>query len=361
VEEASLSGFGEIAINRWWTVKLSVGRYWLLAFALAALQLLSAGERARADELSARILTLLQSKASLLLTILAFALQTGLIVYLLIERRRRRRAEQSLEISEQQTATAEDRLHSVELQYKSTLDEIGERLLALQEEERRRIAAELHDSTAQHLVAIDLFLMRLRPLTSKLGGTDGLIEQIKASLTEAQKELRVFTYLLYPPDLQKEGLKITVDRYVDGFARRTGIAVSADITERTDAIPYPVQRSILRILQEALSNVHRHSQAISVTIKLTMRLDRLVLLIADDGRGMPTTSDAAAPARQGLGIPGMQARVRQFGGEMRIYTGQRGTMLVATIPGKQAGIPAPATLPDFDVSLAPGDQRATAT
>ncbi len=271
-----------------------------------------------------------QNRGSVLLTATAFALQTAFVVYLLVERRRRRRAEQSLEISERQNAATEDRLQLVEHQYNSILDDIGEQLVALQEEERRRIAAELHDSTAQHLVAIDLFLMRLRSIATG-GDAEAIFNQIHSSLKEAQKELRIFTYLLYPPDLQREGLRATLQRFLDGFSTRTGIVVRHEIADGIDESPYALQRSILRILQEALANVHRHAKAAHVTIRLTLKQDRLDLRVADDGRGIAKSPSSGAP-RHGVGIPGMQARVRHFGGTLKIHTGKRGTLVVASIP-----------------------------
>ena len=101
-----------------------------------------------------------------------------------------------------------------------------ERLLALQDEDRRRIANELHDSTAQHLVAIGLNLMRIRADASCKAETLDILDEIDGSLEEATKELRAFTYLLHPPDLQKEGLSATLRRYVEGFGRRTGLKIT---------------------------------------------------------------------------------------------------------------------------------------
>ena len=260
----------------------------------------------------------------------AFAIQTSLLVYLLVQIRRRRQAERSLEQSEQRVAVAAGKLRSMEHQYQSVLDEIGERLVALQEEERRRIAAELHDSTGQHLVAGGLFLVQLRSLVGDVAGSADVMDQIQTTLREAQKEIRIFTYLLYPPDLRRVGLKETVERFVEGFARRTGIRLRIEVAGSADGAPYELQRSILRIVQEALSNVHRHAQATSVAVTLTSKPDRIQLRVADNGRGFAKAN--GGPVNPGVGLPGMEARIRQFRGDLKVYSGKRGTLVVATVP-----------------------------
>lgn len=279
-----------------------------------------------------------QPHGSLALAALIFALQTSFIVYLLIERRKRIRAEHSLEIAEQEHAAAADRLQLIEQEYDCMLDDIGEQLVSLQEEERRRIAAELHDSTAQHLVAIDLLLMRLRTLAQSSPGATPTLDQMKASLRQAQRELRTFTYLLYPPELRQEGLKATLERFVAGVADRTGLAAETRIADAVDVVPYPMQRSILRIAQEALANVHRHARASSVTVRLAVRRGRVDLRVADDGCGI-TRGGPSSHARHGVGIPGMRARALHFGGDTRIYSGRRGTLVIVTIPFEQGGAP----------------------
>jgi signal transduction histidine kinase len=296
---------------------------------------------------------------SALLAALAFVLQTSFIVYLLIERRKRMRAEHSLEVVEQQSAAAIDRLHLVEHRYNSILDDIGEQLVSLQEEERRRIAQELHDSTAQHLVAIELLMMRMRTLVQQRVGADTVLDQMKSSLKQAQRELRIFTYLLHPPDLRSEGLKTTMERFIDGFADRTGIVARTSISNGIDALPYVMQRSVLRIVQEALANVHRHAQADVVTVKLVLRQERVDLRIADNGRGIAEGSRSLP--HHGVGIPGMRARARHFGGDVKIFSGRRGTLVAAMIPCEptpSAGTPAQ-DMHDIAIDLPPPRRAAS--
>ena len=143
---------------------------------------------------------------------------------------------------------------------------------------------------------------------------------MKGSLQEATRELRTFTYLLHPPALQREGLSGTLGRYVEEFGRRTGLETSLQLDYGVDALPLPLQRSILRIVQEALANVHRHASASSVSVNLERKARELHLVISDDGRGIaeaPGNGDGE-PFRLGVGIQGMTARVQQFGGNVEI-------------------------------------------
>src|SRR5262245_36274269 len=140
-------------------------------------------------------------------------------------------------------------------------EELSERLVNLQEEERQRIAQELHDSTAQHLVAANLNLMSLK---AKAGGdreAAELWEEVETSMEEALKELRTFSYLMNPPTLQADGLRSTIRQYVDGYASRSGLAVKLRSSSSVDDLPFRMQRSLFRIVQEALANVHRHASA----------------------------------------------------------------------------------------------------
>ena len=213
-------------------------------------------------------------------------------------------------------------------------EELSERLVNLQEEERQRIAQELHNSTAQHLVAANLNLMSLR---SKAGsGSDevALWDEVEASMEEALKELRTFSYLMHPPTLHADGLRSTIRQYIDGYANRSGLTVKLRSSPKVDKLPFRMQRSLLRIVQEALANVHRHASASHVSVELRRIAGRLHLIVTDDGRGVAGMSEheGRAPFRPGVGIRGIRARVRQFGGEVRIRMGSRGTTVHAVVP-----------------------------
>jgi signal transduction histidine kinase len=215
------------------------------------------------------------------------------------------------------------------------LGEAAERLLGVQEEERQRIAGELHDSTMQHLVAIGLNVMAMRT-QDQLGETTLCrVREIEDSLEEASRELRSFTYLLYPPRLEEHGLCATLRRYVEGFASRTGLTTTLRAGPSIDSLPFDLKKAVLRTLQEALANVHRHASASRVRIDLRCLLGQLHLVVSDDGRGIgggTLPSEAPSPLRLGVGLPGIAARFRQFGGELEVRSGPGGTRLHAIVP-----------------------------
>jgi PAS domain S-box-containing protein len=212
-------------------------------------------------------------------------------------------------------------------------EELSERLFNLQEEERQRIAQELHDSTAQHLVAANLNLMSLKAKA----GTDReveLWEEVETSMEEALKELRTFSYLMHPPTLQADGLHSTIRQYVEGYASRSGLTVKLRSSSNVDKLPFRMQRSLFRIVQEALANVHRHASASQVSVDLRRISGRLHLIVTDNGRNAAAMSqqEGRGSLRQGVGIRGITARVRQFGGDLRILMGARGTTVHAMMP-----------------------------
>ncbi len=167
-----------------------------------------------------------------------------------------------------------------------TVDALSRRLLTLQAEERERIAVELHDSTAQQLTAAGLFLHSLRARCKIDAETQRSVEQIEQTLGEARKEIRTLSYLLNPPYLHRDGLRTTLMRFVDGFARRTGFAATALIPQKVDGFVPEVQLALLRIVQEALSNVHRHASASRVTVRIKIRRTMVLFGIFDNGKGI---------------------------------------------------------------------------
>jgi signal transduction histidine kinase len=216
------------------------------------------------------------------------------------------------------------------------LGEAAEKLLTLQEEERQRISEELHDSTAQHLAAAGLNLIGLRSRVDAGGDVLELLDRIESSLDEASKELRSLTYLLHPPCLEADGLEATLHRYVAGFGKRTGVAASLRIAQSAGVLPFVLQRPVFRVIQEALANVYRHASASRVSIDLKYLLGHLHVVVRDNGRGMKGAGrprqQPCEPSSLGVGIPGIRARLRQFGGKLVIKSGRRGTLLHAVVP-----------------------------
>jgi len=211
----------------------------------------------------------------------------------------------------------------------------SERLIALQDEERRRIANELHDSTAQHLAAIGLFLAALRKRGALESESLKLLREIDGSLEDATKELRAFTYLLHPPQLQRDGLSATLERYVEGFSRRTQLKIAMTLCPTVDQLSLPLQEALLRIVQEALTNVYRHASATRVSIDLTRGGKQLQLVISDDGQGRGEHSGSHNGKAHRLGsIQGMAVRVQRLGGKVSIQSGPKGTAVHTTVPIK---------------------------
>src|SRR5215470_7605543 len=163
--------------------------------------------------------------------------------------------------------------------------ELSERLVNLQEEERQRIAQELHDSTAQHLVAANLNLMNLK---FKAGGGREVVElldEVEASMSEALKELRALSYLMHPPVLQAHGLRETIRQYIDGYTCRSQLEVRFRSNPKADSLPFREQQPLYRIIQEALANVYRHACASHVSVDLRWIADRIHVIVTDNGRG----------------------------------------------------------------------------
>ncbi len=212
------------------------------------------------------------------------------------------------------------------------------RLLSLQEEVHQRIASDLHDSTCQHLIAASLNMMRVRRALCDGDDAEKLCDDIDQSINQALNEIRAFTYLLHPQNLLRDGLKATIEQFVDGFSARTSLRTSLEIACEVDKLSYDRQRTVLRIIQEALTNVFRHAKATQVKVSITATPTHFRLRVSDDGRGMPIGQARSGPKAilAGVGIPAMRARLQQIGGVLEIHSSstqeRRGTTLCAVIP-----------------------------
>jgi len=216
--------------------------------------------------------------------------------------------------------------------------DLSERLLMLQIEERRVIAEELHDSTAQHLIAADLALERIREVGAVgKGGPDdarfiqAALDDAQQSLQEAKREIRVQTFLLHPPLLQSRGLGVAVENFATGFAARAGLEIEVHIDRRADRVSDEFALALFRVCQEALTNVYRHARASKVTISLALSGGELSLTVLDDGIGTGQGDWSTGP-RRGVGLSGMRERMERLGGVVSVEAGHPGTRLVATVP-----------------------------
>lgn len=222
-------------------------------------------------------------------------------------------------------------------QAEESLRQLSARLFHLQDEERRRIARELHDSTAQLLAALTMNLGALSQSTvDKLD--DAAHKKISGSLCLAEqcaREVRTLSYLLHPPSLDEYGLSSALRCYATGFSSRSGIKVSVEIAPELGRLAREVELALFRIVQESLTNVHRHSRSSTATIRLQLDSDVLMLEVRDNGRGI-SRSRVAGSRQWGVGITGMRERVQQLGGRLEISS-RKGTIIRAILPlGKTA-------------------------
>lgn len=205
-------------------------------------------------------------------------------------------------------------------------------LLAAQEEERARIAMELHDSTCQHLAALNLSLGRLRPLVSG-DRVNEVLEDMSLSVGEVIKEIRVLSYLIKPAGLERDGLARAVGGLVSGFGVRTGLTVSFLTRGPVDAAPSPVRHATYRIVQEALSNVYRHAHAQHADVELVCEGGVLIVRISDDGQGVAALlCGEPADLESGVGLAGMRVRAARLNGRVDISCPGRGTVVVVALP-----------------------------
>jgi PAS domain S-box-containing protein len=211
-------------------------------------------------------------------------------------------------------------------------------LLRTQDEERRRIGRDLHDSLGQTLSVLK---MKLDSLAGSIGlsSHDSRNQNIAAcaNLTEdCIKEVRTIAYLLYPPMLEEMGLKSAISWYLDGFSKRSGIQTTFEIAPDFARLPRHVETAIFRVLQESLTNVHRHSGSEVASVRLFNRGGITILEVIDNGKGMPTQHSAEFKHEGlhalGVGLRGMEERMRQLGGGLELLSSPRGTTVVASVP-----------------------------
>lgn len=210
--------------------------------------------------------------------------------------------------------------------------DIDNRISQSREEERRRIARELHDSTVQKIFAVNLNLMGLKTLVS--GGeqkVQGLLAETISLGRECMQELRSISYLLRPPLPAGHDFLPALSSYIDGFCKRSGIRVNLVLPSHAGRMPAKIENALFRVVQEALSNIHRHSHSPTATVALRKTEASVVLEVKDQGKGMPTAVGAGPYLTTG-GLAGIEERVQELGGRLEIKTANPGTIVTATIP-----------------------------
>jgi len=221
-------------------------------------------------------------------------------------------------------------------QTEEALHHLSTRLLQLQDEERRRLGRELHDSLAQSVLAVNLNLAQVARGSTPLDEKSQLaISKARGVLQEMSQEIRTLSYLLHPPLLDELGLTSAIKEYAAGFSERSGIQLDVDLQADFGRLSQEAETAFFRIVQESLSNIQRHSGSKTAKIRLRADGDRVELEVSDRGRGMDGTAverGKSARSRLGVGILGMRERMTQLGGKLEVVSSSAGTTVRAAIP-----------------------------
>ena len=218
----------------------------------------------------------------------------------------------------------------------SQLRALAGRLMRTQDDEQRRIARMLHETTAQDLAGLKMLLARLNRTTERLsdGERSALAESI-ALAEQAMTQIRTLSYLLHPPFLDEAGLLSALRWYAAGFAERSGIKLEVDLPKRFQRLPLDTETALFRIVQESLTNIHRRAGSKTARIRLRRDAETLVLEIEDRGHGIPKASLDRITSRGGVvgvGVVGMSERLAQLGGHLELTSSNRGTIVRARLP-----------------------------
>jgi PAS domain S-box-containing protein len=257
----------------------------------------------------------------------------------------RMQTQKALEQEVEERRDAERRFQSSE----KSLRQLSLHLLRTQDEERRRIGRDLHDSLGQYLAVLK---MKLDSVASLIGREEEEItrefDQCIRLMEDSIREVRTVSYLLYPPMLEEMGLKSAIPWYLDGFSSRSGIKTTFEVETEFGRLPREAELALFRVLQEGLTNVHRHSGSSTAHVRLFVKDGMGVLQVEDKGKGIPT--ELLEDFRQewmgglGIGLRGMNERMRQLGGKLELISNEGGTILTAMVPaGKTSSARDPTT------------------
>ncbi|HEX9111030.1 MAG TPA: sensor histidine kinase [Terriglobales bacterium] len=218
------------------------------------------------------------------------------------------------------------------------LRELSGHLQQLRDEERRQIARELHDSVGQLLAAMSMNIAALQSQSYKLDSAGArAVSENSALVQQIGKEIRTISHLLHPPLLDVAGLASAVRWYVDGFSERSKIKVDMEIPGEFRRLPDQMEITIFRLVQECLTNIHRHSGSDSAKIAIREEDDSVIIEVKDAGKGISLEKQLElSSGRTGVGFRGMRERLRQFGGDLDIQSDSRGTCVKAKLPVQPA-------------------------
>jgi signal transduction histidine kinase len=302
----------------------------------------------RLEQQEATLLDARQKRAQLLarrtgyVALVAFLVVVIFLVvnfgWLMSELKERRRAERALG----ERATELEQKNSQIVQQASELEasnlslrDLSSRLLRVQDEERRRVARELHDSTGQALALLSINVAALQQEADsrdpELGKMVGNVEQ---SVRQLSDDVRTISYLLHPPLLDEMGLRSAIRWFAEGFSERSKIQVNLDQLSDPGRLSLDLETAIFRVVQECLTNIHRHSGSAKAAIRLEKCSQGILLEVVDEGKGIPAgkMTGIGSGAGMGLGLRGIGERVKSFGGDMKIESTQEGTRIKVILP-----------------------------
>ena len=234
-----------------------------------------------------------------------------------------------------QSTLSHSQLESLVVQRTLALQNLSQRLLRVQDEERRRVARDLHDSTGQTLTALKMSLADLEKRIQQDQSTSGILCDIAALADQALQEIRTTSYLLHPPLLDEVGFAAAAQWYVEGFAERSGIKASLNFEIEFERLPIAIETALFRVLQESLTNAHRHSGTSEVSIRLQRRAEAVILEITDSGCGIPAAllrRLRKTDSETGVGLAGMRERLNELNGKLEIHSDSHGTSVRALVP-----------------------------
>jgi PAS domain S-box-containing protein len=245
----------------------------------------------------------------------------------------RMKTEQALHKEVAERKEVEVRLHDSE----RALRDLSIHLLRSQDEERRRIGRDLHDSLGQYLAVLKMKLDLLAAGRAE-GDTAEELRQCVSLAEDSVKEVRTISHLLYPPMLEETGLTAAIPWFLDGFSSRSGIKTTFEVDPDFGRLPREVELAMFRVLQESLTNVHRHSGSQTAHVRLLSKEGISTLEVADEGRGVPPgILDEAGQdwtRALGVGLRGMNERMCQLGGTLHLSSSERGTTVSASVPSR---------------------------
>ena len=240
-----------------------------------------------------------------------------------------------------QMALEHSQMQSVILQRTAELQNLSLRLLKVQDEERRKLSRDLHDSTGQTLAALKIAVSFLQLSIKDDPSKMALVTDVADLADQAIEELRTMAYLLHPPLLDEVGFACAAEWYIEGFAKRSGVNVSMEIATHHERMPRSMETALFRVLQESLTNVHRHSKAAHVTVCFRHQFEKVILEIRDDGCGIEgerLVRLRETSAETGVGLAGMRERMHELNGTLEMESEGRGTTIRAVVP-LRAGTP----------------------